>query len=422
MFRLGQFVKAFVVGGVCTVAVFAQPGEAQAAKFQVLYTFCSQNNCTDGATPGEERLMLDAQGNLYGTTWQGGSNFGGTVYKLAPDGTETVIRSFPKNFSTGYGPNGLVMDGSGNLFGTTESNRVGRQSGCGTAYVITATGTETRRHTFHGEPHDGCSPQGALAINAYGHLLGTTSSGGKYLDAGIAFDIKADGTENILHDFCSKGVHCTDGASPYGGLILDRKGNAYGTTEAGGNALCFDNVGCGVVFKLAPDGTETVLYRFQGPPNDGESPLSALIEDRSGNLYGTTSEGGIQSDYCDIPVGCGTVFKLAPDGTESVLFYFRGGATGDEPIGGLVEDAAGNLYGTTAQGGSKSNTSYGTVFEISPDGKETVLHRFTDQADGAYPAAGLVMDNSGHLYGTAQEGGGGYCSGSGCGTIFEVTP
>lgn len=190
MISLGGVAGAWAALCVCAIATFAQPGLAHAATFKLLYTFCSQHNCADGAIPGEERLVRDAQGNLYGTTWQGGSKDGGTVYKLAPDGTETIIHSFPGLGTTGYWPNGLAMDASGNLLGTTEYNRAGgQQLGCGVAYVITAVGKATRRYTFQGEPHDGCTPQGSLLINAYGHLLGTTSSGGKYLDAGVVFEI-----------------------------------------------------------------------------------------------------------------------------------------------------------------------------------------------------------------------------------------
>jgi len=173
-----------------------------------------------------------------------------------------------------------------------------------------------------------------------------------------------------------------DGASPGGGLIADSAGNLYGVTESGGT-------GCGTVFKLAQDGTETVLYAFKGG-SDGCGPTGALVEDASSNVYGTTSSGG---GTCSCPVGhpcstiCGTIFRLAADGTETVLYAFKGESDGWDPAGGLLLDKHGNLYGTTEAGGSyvaQSCQMYGcgTVFKLASDGKKTILHSFTGDADG----------------------------------------
>jgi uncharacterized repeat protein (TIGR03803 family) len=361
-------------------------------------------------------LIIDAKGNLYGTTEAGGVGRikgGGTVYEFAPGGRETVLYAFRESGYLGQEPDGLVMDRKGHLFGTTGT---GHGSPCGTAYKILAVQTKKTRYKFAGPPNDGCGAQGSLVIDANGNLFGTTSSGGKR-DEGIAFEIAKDGTETVLHSFCAKTVTCADGASPLGGLIMDKSGNLIGTTESGGNHLC--TYGCGTVFELTPDGTESVLHAFKGSPNDGWEPVSKLIQGPSGNFYGTTAGGGVMSDRCVINMGCGIVFKLAPNGDETVRYYFKGRGGGYSPYGGLIEDAAGNLYGTTSYGGSYTypcGGGCGTVFEIAPDGTETILYRFKHQGDGEFPVAGLVADASGNLYGTAGGGRTGY------GTLFEITP
>jgi uncharacterized repeat protein (TIGR03803 family) len=179
-------------------------------------------------------------------------------------------------------------------------------------------------------------------------------------------------------------------------------------------------MGCGVVFKISSSGMETVLHDFQGGA-DGNFPQSSLIVDSSGNLYGTTYYGG--SSGCNY--GCGTIFKLTPDGTETVLYAFQGGADGKFPVAGVTRDLQGNLYGTAIGGGDlECNAGFGcgTVFKLAPDGSFTVLHAFQG-ADGADPVGGLVADGSGNLYGTAEEGGtvSAICPG-GCGTVFKLTP
>jgi uncharacterized repeat protein (TIGR03803 family) len=168
--------------------------------------------------------------------------------------------------------------------------------------------------------------------------------------------------------------------------------------------------GCGVVFELAPDGTETVLHAFTGYP-DGTYPYAGLTSDRNGNLYGTTSMGG-DADPCPGDYGCGSVFKLAPDGTETVLYGFCQTwnsvcLDGNEPIADVTLDRNGNLYGTTYAGGNagcNQNEGCGVVFKIAPDGSETVLHTFGNYGDGANPSAALIKDGAGYLYGTTQYG------------------
>ena len=204
-------------------------------------------------------------------------------------------------------------------------------------------------------------------------------------------------TESVLYNFCSR-PSCKDGAGPLSGLIMDKMGNLYGTTNGGGRH------GEGTVYKLAPDGTETVLYSFCRKKfvcADGDGPVAGLVMDRKGNLYGTTYYGGVDDFY-------GTVFKVTPTGTETVLHRFcswRQCSDGCFPWAGLILDKKGNLYGTTT-GGVYS----GVVFKLTPGGTETVL------GNAYVPMAALVMDKNGNLYGTAQDGGTNY------GSVFKVTP
>ncbi len=265
---------------------------------------------------------------------------------------------------------------------------------------------ETILHSF-GVPPDGEYPEAGLIMDTNGNFFGTTAHGGT-AGYGTVFEL-AKGTnsytETILHSFGSG----TDGQNPRAGLIMDANGNLYGTTSNGGTA------GYGTVFELAPSNgsyTETVLHSFGATP-DGQYPEAGLIMDASGNLYGTTSDGGTAGGY-------GTVFELAKGAsgyTETVLHSFGSGTDGQYPEAGFIMDASGNLYGTTYQGGS---SGYGTVFELVKGASgytETVLNSFTG-TNGQYPEAGLIMDASGNLYGTTYGGG----TAGGYGTVFEITP
>jgi uncharacterized repeat protein (TIGR03803 family) len=327
-------------------------------------------------------------------------------------------------FNWAKAPKGnLVRDAAGNLYGTTSE---GGGHNCGIVYKLAPSPNGTWKYSilygFKGGTADGCSPQAGLTLDTAGNLYGTTV-GGRTNDEGTVFKLRSnpDGTwtESVLYSFCSES-NCADGQNPAAGLIFDAAGNLYGTTQWGGTG------DAGTVFKLAPnpDGnwTESVLYSFPRDC-DGDDPVGGLIFDAAGNLYGTTAEA------CTT----GNVFKLAsnPDGTwtESVLYIFRGifgGATdGSYPVAGLVLDAAGNLYGTTLFGGTHNA---GIVFKLAPnlDGTwtESVLHSFSWGADGANPVAGLVLDAAGNLYGTTYWGG--YYNSTtcynGCGVVFKLTP
>jgi uncharacterized repeat protein (TIGR03803 family) len=312
-----------------------------------------------------------------------------------------------KGGNDGANPEGnLVRDKAGNLFGTTHSGGV---NGGGVVFTLSAKGKERVLHSFAGG-NDGVYPNGGLVEDKKGHLYGTTGYGGgsgcSGAGCGIVFKVASDGTESILYTFTGG----SDGGRPNGSLLADKAGDLYGTTVAGGytGGLCY-SFGCGSVFKLAPGGTETVLYYFTSG-NDGQNPNGGLIADTSGNFYGTTEAGG--------PYDAGTIFKLAANGTETVLYafdvHYSTGIGG--PLARVTRDGAGDLF-TTVQGGLYGG---GAVFELAADGTANVVYSFCAQAgcsDGESPASNLILDKSGNLYGTAG-GGGAHQDG----VIFKLTP
>ncbi len=330
--------------------------------------------------------------------------------------TLTVLYNF-KGTGDGVAPfAGLVMDTAGNLYGTTDDTYSGADCnsspvyGCGIVFKLDLSGHETILHNFS-EGADGSHPQAAVIRDAAGNLYGTTVFGGSGTcpgGCGTLFKLDTSGKLTVLYNAGSDAA-----------LIMDAAGNLYGTS-GGGPISSNCPGGCGIVFKLDPAGNETVLYSFMGG-TDGTNPLAALIMDVAGNLYGTTS--GVPSSSCT--VACGTAFKLDTSGHETVLHNFTGGSDGASPQAALVMDAAGNLYGTTYKGGGGSNClgGCGTVFRLDTSGKETVLYSFSGGSDGGYPAAALIIDKAGNLYGTTDTGGTGTCSGflpPGCGTIFKI--
>jgi uncharacterized repeat protein (TIGR03803 family) len=302
--------------------------------------------------------------------------------------TETVLHSFTGGPDGAYPLAGLALDTKGNLYGTTWA---GGARGLGSVIEYTSAGLEKVLYSFQGSV-DGDNPYAGVVIGK-GALYGTTEAGGG-AGCGTVFKVTLAGKGTVPHVFSN----APDGCQPIGGVVFDKAGNLYGTTQIGGTS------GNGVVFKITPSGTETVLYSFKGG-TDGSSPHASLILDKLGNLYGTTTQGGVS--------GMGTVFKLTPAGVESVLYTFPGGVKGSSPIGALVFDKKGNLYGTTVAGGA----SGGIVFKLTPTGTETVLHSFAGSGDGSQPSGSLVFDKAGNLYGMTQFGGA-----TGHGAIFKVTP
>jgi len=403
-------------------------GAAWAQKESVLYSFCAQTNCTDGDGP-QAGVVFDQRGNLYGTTVNGGAYGRGVVFKLTPKGKETVLYSFCAdiNCTDGYGPSGgLVLDQKGNLYGTAQ---YGGAFGAGLVFKITPEGKETVLYSFcaQGPPcTDGVDPWAGLAFGQEGSLYGTTFRGGIHFDCGgyacgVVFKLTPKGKETVLYSFCAqyKNGKCTDGANPLG-LVVDNKGNLYGTTASGGayNGCNTSGLGCGVAFKLTPKHKEMVLYSFCAHGGDrctdGENLNPGLVFDQKGNLYGTTAIGGSYD--------AGAAFKLTPKGKETVLYSFCAQAycfDGYLPEAGLILDQKGNLYGTTFFGGNLEWSS-GVVFSLSPRGNETVLYTFCAQnncTDGALPLAGVIFDQKRNLYGTTWAGGA-----YGDGVVFKITP
>ena len=420
------------------------------AQETVLYDFAA---ASDGGYP-VAGLILDASGNLYGTTSGGGSSSAcgstgcGVVFELTPNaGTwkQTVIHNFAGG-SDGSNPQAaLVMDAAGNLYGTTvgENTTCTPAGSCGTVFELTPNGTggwtESVIYSFKGGT-DGIAPNAALIIDSSGNLYGTTYFGGvsscyANVGCGTVFQLHPDSgggwTEKVLHRF----VGGSDGAFLRGGLVFDHSGNLYGTTESGGSRGCFGN-GCGTIFRLNRYNgwSELVLDRFTGG-SDGNFLDGSLIFDGVSSFYGTTLGGGDTSCVIagELP-GCGTVFQLTHSTsgwTKTILHNFSGGIDGSTPLGGLTFDSNGDLYGTTNQGGSTGcygSYGCGTIFELSPSQtgwNESVVYVFSGGADGSNPQwVNLAIDSANNLYGTTQAGGNLTCpnSGFGCGTVFQWSP
>ena len=395
------------------------------AQETILHNFVGGN---DGGEPFGS-LIFDASGSIYGTTQRGGITNGGTVFKLTPSGgrwTERVLHTFETNGNDGQSPIGnLFFDPAGNLYGVTNE---GGAHHLGTVFRLTPqTGGKWKEnvlHSFGSSAKDGTFPYGSLIMDAAGNLYGTAARGGTRGN-GIVFELtpKSGGgwTEKVLHNFTQGDKQ--DGRVPESNLIFDLAGNLYGTTVEGGGGVC--HLGCGTVFELSPQSggawKEIILHRFQNDGKDGIAPYGSLIADGAGNLYGTTRNGGglVHKSF-------GAVYQLTPqsDGswTEKILYSFGNqGLNGEEPFGGVIFDTAGNLYGTTWKGGSAN--FLGTIYKLAPQTGggwvQSLVHSFkTFSKDGSSPYAGLAIDASGNLFGTTVVGGGK----ANLGTVFEVTP
>ena len=419
----------------------------EAQTFSVIHNF---TNVADGGAPFTGMIM-DRAGNLYGTTTRGGNAGGGcpfgcgVVFKLAHRGSGWILTPLYTFLGDNDGAtpcSRLTFGPDGTLYGTT-SEGGGTQcgygggcspnvGGCGTAYNLkpsahatgNALGTwnETVLYRFTGSS-DGATPQGDLAFDASGNLDGVTSSGGTLggicgtqlgSGCGTVYQLSRSGSgwaENVLYSF----QPTNDGYNPWGGVILDPAGSIYGTTA---NADLPLTPNCGTVFQLTQSGSswqETILHQFGMQAFDGCQPLGGLIFDSSGNLYGPTLriyEGG--------SVGSGEVYGVSyspGNGWQySRLFEFPDDGYGG-PASSLIMDSAGNLYGTTVGYGLHR---YGEVFKLIPNGggwSYVDLHDFTGGDDGGYPYGSLVQDAEGNIYGTTEMGGT-----YGHGVVFEITP
>jgi uncharacterized repeat protein (TIGR03803 family) len=431
--------KAKSIGfGARTVVVFALlcgPTVVAGATdpFKTLFQF----NGSNGGSP-TGTLVADSNGNLYGTTNQGGSHNDGIVFELTPTAQgqwkETILYSFAGGSDGVYPWAGVIFDRKGNLYGTTLLGGGSKNcvSGCGMVFQLTkGTGgawTEHILYAFSGKS-DGSEPSG-LAMDAQGNLYGTTADGGLQnctVGCGSIFKLTPSTSgawkKTVLHLFAGGGA---DGANPNAALVFDPQGNLYGTTTGGGNTGCA-SPGCGTVFELKPAAggrwSYEVIYFFGAAP-DGFGPWGALVFDKQGNLFGATGAGGGTScpDY-----GCGAIFELTPTGddtwSESVLYRFQGGNDGATPTAPLVFGSEGNIYVSTEAGGHSqtcNGSGCGTLEALTPSGSGTwtgnVLIRF-GASPGLEPYGGLMIDTNGNLYGSAREGGN-----NSNGLVFEYTP
>ena len=365
------------------VPAFITTQSAQAQTVTIIHSFDS----SDGSLP-YAGLVQATNGNLYGTTVEGGANFQGTVFKITPSGTLTTLHSFAGYPADGTNPYaGLVQATNGNLYGTTIE---GGSIGAGAIFKMTLNGALTILHNF--DSTDGSSPYAGLIQASNGLFYGTTYEGGEF-NGGTIFKITTSGTLTTLDSFTGSG---TEGDFPYGGLVQTANGNLYGTTFNGGTN------GQGTVFETTASGTLNTLYDFD--LTHGASPYAPLVQATNGTFYGTTGLGGSAGD--------GTVFKITASGTLTSLHSFVG-TDGQEPYAGLVQATDGNLYGTTAEGGAHG---YGTVFKITPSGTLTTLYSFAGYPDGANPYGALVQDTNGNLYGTTASGGA-----NDFGTVFSLS-
>jgi uncharacterized repeat protein (TIGR03803 family) len=379
---------------LCWAYALAAAAAMQAQTETTLYSFACNGACVgnesnpgpNGAFPATG-VTLDSSGNLYGTAPGGNTQNGfyfGVVYKVDTSGNETVLYAFcSADLCEGTVSSGVIFDTAGYLYLTTSTG----PGGAGILYRLNQSGDVVHLYQFIGQA-DGADPTGGLIVDPAGNLYGTAAYGGAAAGTagfGVVFKVDPRGNETVLYTFTGG----ADGCVPLGGVVMDSAGNLYGTTEYGGVAA--GTAGFGVVFKLDTSGKETVLHSFTGGV-DGGIPLAGVVLDSSGNLYGTTYQGGAANQ--------GGVFQVDTAGNETVLHSFNS-AVGDggNPMAGVILDAEGNLYGTTLFGGTSGR---GGVFAIDPAGNEVVLYGFSDGYDGAYPKAGVTLSPAGQLYGTTN--------------------
>ncbi len=420
--RLIAALAALTAAGCGARSTAFAPSQGQTAiaighstsTFTLLHSFGKGN---DGQKPLGTRLIV-LHGALFGTTSQGGAQGLGAVFRLEPSrGAESIVHSFlGSGKRDGADPQGGLVNVGGKLYGTTlhggaDSGACGSGKGCGTLFSVTASGSELVIHSF-GASGDGGFPAAGPVKGAYGALFGTTEAGfNLQTQYGIVYEIAANGTESLVYEFAGPP---SDGQYPIADLGYSG-GNLYGTTELGGSAKGCGGLGCGTAFSLVGYSgfAEHVLHKFSGGA-DGTFPVSDLVG-VAGTQYGVTS--GTAQRSCR--ESCGNVFEIATSGKERVLYDFKGGSDGAQPYGDLLY-LNGSFYGVTNSGGSSScalkhSVGCGTIFKLTPEGVETVLHSF-DGNDGSVPQTNL-MEYRGSLYGTTA-GGGAY----GHGTVFSITP
>ena len=379
----------------CAATVIASPAQT----FTTLASFVG----TDGTFPYYMSLVQATDGNFYGTTLSGGTFGGGTVFRVTPAGTVTLLYSFCTlaNCADGNAPfAGLVQATDGSLYGTTYA---GGANGRGTVFEITLAGALTTLYSFCALANcsDGINPYAPLVQAANGNFYGTTEGGGAN-GSGTVFEITPAGKLTTLYSFCAL-ANCADGINPFAGLIQATNGDFYGTAYLGGS------FGEGTVFSITSAGVLTTLYNFCSLVNcvDGLQPTAGLLQASNGDFYGTASGGAGTST-------CGTIFKMTSAGVLTTLRAFDC-ANGVDIFAGLIQGTDGNLYGTTYGGGTKVG---GTAFKVTTAGKLTTLYNFCEQAnctDGANPFGALLQSTNGTFYGATSDGGA-----DGLGAVFSV--
>lgn len=388
-------------------------GMASASSSKIVYSFAGDE---DGEYADSE-LALDRAGNIYGATVQGGDFTAGTVFQVTPSGGHTVLYSFTGGLDGGEPYKGVIIDAQGNLYGTAVVGGLSvgpcADGGCGVVYKVSKSGsgwTQSVIYSFTGGD-DGFGPGGALVFDSHGNLYGMTPTGGAD-GLGTVFQLQptASGpwTFRLIHTFAGGNDGATGSA---GRLFVGPNDKLFGVSTAGGAN------GAGTAFELTPTASgewkSTTLYAFKGATQPG-FPYGGLAFDGKGSFYGTTYYDGANS--------LGSVFRLSfRNGTwqEGVIHNFAGGQDGSGPIATLTFDANGNLYGTTSEGGAAC--SCGTIFKLTPASNGnwvySVVYRFQGAPDGAFPYNSLVLDSSGTLYGTTTQGGS-----SNEGAIYQFTP
>ncbi len=405
---------------LATALLFGSPANGNAQTFTTIHEFTGG---FDGGIP-MAGLTPDAAGNLYGTTENGGTlhcaNGCGTVFKLSRRNGSwvlTTLYSF-QGYLDGSNPIGRVIFGpDGALYGTASST--GQCDICGVVFKLTPPPTpcgslscmwvETILHKFVQNGVDGYNPTGDLVFDRAGNIYGTTPVGGVNRQGTVYELTPTNGswTETILYSFSGP-----DGSEPTSGVVFDSAGNLYGTTLYGGD------LGYGVIFQLSQSGsgwTETVRHSFTDMSPDGSHPYAGLTPDGTGSFYGTTGFGGTGQCFGGRgKVGCGTVFHGFGSGT---VYSFSARNIINQPDGPnspVTLDAQGNLYGTTY---SNAANGYGSVYMLTAQFAYTSLHDFTNGDDGSYPVGSVVRDSSGNLFGTTSEGGANLR-----GVVWEITP
>jgi uncharacterized repeat protein (TIGR03803 family) len=404
MNRLTMVLWSLLAGGAGALTAHAQTGAA-------IPIFSFSGGATNGAAP-EGNLVLGPDGNFYGTTQGGGTTNGyGTIFKMTTGGVLTTLATFTG--TNGVNPlAGLTLGPDGNFYGTTEygGTNFGTQTisgglGAGSVFRVTTNGTLTTLATF--AVTNGQSPHAGLTWGPGGLFYGTTASGGPY-GAGTIFTVTTSGTLTMLTNFNS-----SDGADPVAALTVGPDGNLYGTAESAGA-----NSG-GTLFRVTPTGILTTLYNFGATATNGASPQTTLTLGPDGCLYGATADSSVNlvqifpGYYYPIPTGSGTIYKTTTNGTLTTLIdfdFYDGGS----PVGSLTLGPDGNFYSTTYLGDNGDNSNMGIVYSLTTNGVFAVLAGF-DGPNGAYPISGLTLGPDNNFYG-GSAGGGTY----GNGTVYKL--